>query len=307
MKIENHLLIKEEGDPYNIWFDHSPNQGGLLTPRHIILHATQGPLLGTISWFQQAAGTSTHLIISDDGDEIVQMVPFNRRAVHAHEYNGNSIGIELEYPGPLLDTPIITYRFKERFDPKERFETRPQNDDRVRTWTSFQPAQLETLIEVTRLIQATYGTESIIRHEDINAGKLDPGPMFPNLTFREKLLGKSEIILEQTKRLIHLRTGPDYDFPNITRKALPEGTRLSVIDERNDWALVEVMDKIEDREWLIGWIELEWIEVSRFSPAVVDNRLASADGAFARLSGLVRLESVCQAGHPGARQLRPQE
>ncbi|HUF37564.1 MAG TPA: N-acetylmuramoyl-L-alanine amidase [Anaerolineales bacterium] len=283
MKIVNHLLIKEDGDPYNIWFDHSPNQGGLLTPKHLVLHATQGPLLGTISWFKQASGTSTHLIISEDGDEIVQMVPFNRRAVHAHEYNLNSLGIELEYPGPLLASRTIAYRFIERFGPKQRFETTPQNDMKVRTWTQFQPAQLETLLEVTRLLKETYSFESIIRHEAVNAGKLDPGPLFPFLTFKEKLSGNRETLLEQTRRLIHLRTGPGNDFPTLTESALPVGTPVNVTAERAGWALVEVMDKIDGNPWQMGWIDMQWIEAATFDPVILDHRLADVGGALARL------------------------
>ena len=283
MKIVNHLLIKEDSDPFNIWFDHSPNQGGLLTPKHLVLHATQGPLLGTINWFKQFSGTSTHLIISEDGDEIVQMVPFNRRAVHAHEYNLNSIGIELEYPGPLLQSRTIAYRFIERYGPKQRFETTPQNDTKVRTWTNFQPAQLETLVKVTKLIQETYGFDSLIRHEDINAGKLDPGPMFPFLTFKEKLRGNRETLLEQTRRLIHLHTGPSNDFPTLTDTALPAGTPVNVVAERSGWALVEVMDEIDGDPWLMGWIDLQWIEVGQFEPVVIDHRLADAGGALAKL------------------------
>jgi N-acetylmuramoyl-L-alanine amidase len=283
MKIDNHLLIKEDGDPFNIWFDHSPNRGGLLTPKHLILHATQGPLLGTINWFKQFSGTSTHLIISEDGDEIVQMVPFNRRAVHAHEYNLNSIGIELEYPGPLLQSRSIAYRFIERYAPKERFETNPQNDTKVRTWPGFQAPQIETLLKVTKLIQETYGFDSIIRHEAINAGKLDPGPLFPFLTFMEKLRGKRETLLEQTRRLIHLRTGPGYDFPNLTSSALPVGTPVNVVNEKGGWAFVEVMETVEDQDYLMGWIEQEWIEVGKFDPVIIDHRLADVGGALARL------------------------
>ncbi len=282
MKIVNHRLVKEEGDPFSIWYDQSPNMGGSMSVKHLILHATQGPLLGTINWFKQHAGTSTHLIISEDGDEIVQMVPFNRRAVHAHAYNANSIGIELEYPGPLLNTPRVVYRYLQRFQPNQQFTTTPQNDTKIRTWTNFQPQQLETLLEVTRLLMETYPFESVIRHEDINAGKIDPGPMFPMVTFNEKLSGKREIIMEETRRNIHIRTGPGMAFPTVLDSALSAGAKVSVIDERRDWVLVEVMDSFDSNDWLVGWIPSEYIKVASFTPVIKDHRLAAKEGGFAK-------------------------
>ena len=282
MKIVNHRLVKEEGDPFSIWYDQSPNMGGSMTTQHLIIHATQGPLLGTINWFKQHSGTSTHLIISEDGDEIIQMVPFNRRAVHAHAYNANSIGIELEYPGPLLNSRSIMYRYIQRFPLNQQFTTTPQNDTRLRTWTTFQPPQLETLLKVTNLLRETYRFDSVIRHEDINSGKLDPGPLFPMVTFREKLSGKREMILEETRRVIHIRTGPGMEYPAVLDSALPSGTKVSVIDERKNWVLVEVMESIDGNDWLIGWIPTEYVMVASFKPVIKNHRLASEDGGFAK-------------------------
>lgn len=282
MKIVNHRLIGEEGEPFRIWYDQSPNMGGSMTTQHLIVHATQGPLLGTVNWFKQQAGTSTHLIISEDGDEIIQMVPFNRRAVHAHEYNVNSIGIELEYPGPLLNSRSIMYRHIQRYPVNKQFTTSPQNDFRMRTWTTFQAPQMETLLQVTRLLMDTYNFESVIRHEDINAGKIDPGPLFPMVTFREKLSGKREMILEETRRVIHIRTGPGMEYPTVLDSALPSGTKVSVIDERRDWVLVEIMDSIDGEAWLVGWIPTEYVKVASFDPEIKDHRLASAGGGVAK-------------------------
>lgn len=282
MKIENHRLVKEAGGFPEIRFERSPNFGGALAQRHLMIHATQGALIGTVSWFKQRSGLSTHLIISDDGDEIVQMVPFNRRGVHAHEYNRDSIGIELEYPGPLLQSRSILYRWIDRFDARRRVETAAQNDGRVRTWTFFQAPQLETLADVCRLLMDHYGIESVLRHEAVNPGKIDPGPLFPMNTFLEKLSGMRGTLTEETSRLIHIRTGPGMEFPPVLDGALPAGTPVAVVDERGGWVLVEVMAEINGSAWHMGWIDGQYVRVSRFVPVVKGHRLAAQDGALAR-------------------------
>ena len=283
MKIVNHKLVREEGDPFEIRYDQSPNMGGAMTVQHLIVHSTQGPLISTVNWFKRQSGLSTHLVISEDGDEIVQMVPFNRRGVHAHTYNVNSIGIELEYPGPLLKSKSIMYRYIEAYGDERKFTTGAQNDPRFKTWPNFQGPQLETLVKVTRLLMNTYHFESILRHEEINSGKMDPGPMFPMITFREKLSGKRDIIMEETSRDIHLRTAPDMSATCFLPKCVPANTKVSVIDERKGWVLVEVMEALDGLEWQIGWIPSDYIRLASFTPSIVNDRLVSSDGAFAKL------------------------
>ncbi|MBO1518148.1 1,6-anhydro-N-acetylmuramyl-L-alanine amidase AmpD [Oceanisphaera pacifica] len=98
---------------------------------------------------------SAHCLIRRDG-ELVQYVPFNKRAWHAGQSNFNgrercndfAIGIELE--GTDTDT--------------------------------FTKAQYQQLITVTRLLQARYPaitTQHIVGHSDIAPGrKTDPGSGF---------------------------------------------------------------------------------------------------------------------------------
>lgn len=67
----------------------------------IIIHTMQGSLSGTIAWFMtpgRAVPTAAHYLIGLDG-EIVQMVPDDRKALHAGSrtepnWNDRSIGIE---------------------------------------------------------------------------------------------------------------------------------------------------------------------------------------------------------------------
>lgn len=98
---------------------------------------------------------SSHLLIKRDG-EIVQFVPFNRRAWHAGESsfqgktrcNDFSIGIELE------GTDEIPY----------------------------EQAQYQQLVAIVRLLMQTYSAitpDRVVGHSDIAPGrKTDPGPTF---------------------------------------------------------------------------------------------------------------------------------
>ena len=69
----------------------------------VILHGMDGTLAGTVAWFQTAGRnppTAAHYCIGRDG-EIVQMVPDDRKALHAGSpvekgWNDRSIGIEFE-------------------------------------------------------------------------------------------------------------------------------------------------------------------------------------------------------------------
>jgi N-acetyl-anhydromuramyl-L-alanine amidase AmpD len=67
----------------------------------IVIHTMQGTLAGSIAWFAspgRAVPTAAHYLIGDTG-EIVQMVPDEKKALHAGSttqanWNDRSIGIE---------------------------------------------------------------------------------------------------------------------------------------------------------------------------------------------------------------------
>lgn len=121
---------------------------------------------GDHPYFSQIVGleVSAHVLIRRDG-EVVQYVPFDRRAWHAGQScfagrercNDFSIGIELE-----------------------------GSDDRP-----YEPAQYQTLAAVTHALLLAYPTltaENILGHSDIAPGrKTDPGPHFDWRYFRALL------------------------------------------------------------------------------------------------------------------------
>ena len=136
----------------------SPNHGGIITPRLIVIHYTgDNSCEGALSWLcyknpDRTKRVSAHLVIDKDGT-IYQLVPFNLQAWHAGKssYNGEnyangfSIGIE--------NVGIGDY---------------------------FPPEQMEANRAVIEVLYTAYPIEDVVGHEDVAPGrKPDPGPHYP--------------------------------------------------------------------------------------------------------------------------------
>src|SRR6186997_1573089 len=112
MKIANHRLTADDGKA--LPFLPTPNCGGTLKPRVLVIHYTAGrSAQSACGWLcNPQAKAAAHLVIGKDGD-VTQLVPFNVRAWHAGPsawelggkrlvgLNSHSIGIELDNPGRL--------------------------------------------------------------------------------------------------------------------------------------------------------------------------------------------------------------
>jgi N-acetylmuramoyl-L-alanine amidase len=119
MKIANHRLVHDDGTPYA--FRDTPNKGGVITPRWLVMHYTAGGSASeSIGWLANPdAKASAHVVIAKDGT-VTQMVDFNRRAWHAGEstwkgvdgLNGHSIGIELDGFGFLGNAGPGKWKFR---------------------------------------------------------------------------------------------------------------------------------------------------------------------------------------------------
>jgi N-acetylmuramoyl-L-alanine amidase len=109
MHIHNHRLTPDPVDP-SINYIPTPNKGGTLKPRYLIMHYTAGASAkSSVEWLtNRQAKASAHLVIAADGS-ISQLLPFNVVAWHAgvsswkelSGLNQHSIGIELDNPGRL--------------------------------------------------------------------------------------------------------------------------------------------------------------------------------------------------------------
>lgn len=201
MKISNHQLVGALGE--RVSFTRSPNFSSGLSPLYLILHYTAGTTLaGAVSWFQNPrAQASAHLVIDRDGS-IVQMVPFNRRAWHAGKsrwgnldgMNHYSIGIELVNAGKLRKNSSgqwVTWSNKV-IPVSDVSIARHKDETSDAGWHEYPEAQIEAATEVGALLHNAYKFTDILGHDDVSPGrKVDPGPLFPMISFRSIVLGRA--------------------------------------------------------------------------------------------------------------------
>jgi N-acetylmuramoyl-L-alanine amidase len=166
MRVVNHRLYDVQGAP--VRFEPTPNRSGPITPRFLIIHYTAGRSLeSTVRWFKNPdASASAHLVIGRDG-EIVQMVPFDKKAWHAGRsrwgdvvgLNSHSIGIELDNAGELTRTAAGGWAawFGGHYDDDEVVVARHKHDAPTAEpsgWHDYPEAQLNALMEVAAALQA---------------------------------------------------------------------------------------------------------------------------------------------------------
>lgn len=220
MQVKNHIL---QGDDGPMPFFASPNHGGKIDPRYIIIHYTAGLTAdgATATFLDPAGKTSAHLVIDRDG-AIVQMVPFNQRAWHAgvsrwhgiEGLNGHSIGIELVNAGRLTRAPGRWLTWTGRVvNDADVVEAVHQHEHMLAGWHMFSEVQILAAVDACQAIANAYpDILDIIGHDDIAPGrKSDPGPAFPMASFRARALGRADSkkpLLYRTTTRLNLRAGP---------------------------------------------------------------------------------------------------
>lgn len=201
MKISDHLLIGEDRD--QVSFVKAPNYSSGISPIYLIMHYTESAnLASAVSWFQKPeAQASAHLVIDRNGD-IVQMVPFNRRAWHAGKSNwGNlegmnqySIGIELVNAGKLRKNSAghwVTWS-NQVIPSADVSIAQHKSESKEAGWQEYTEVQIEAALKVAVLLHQTYNFTDVLGHEDVSPGrKVDPGPLFPLNSFRSMVLGRA--------------------------------------------------------------------------------------------------------------------
>ena len=289
MKInEMHRLEIEEGEDFNFRFDASPheNPNVQLPQRTLIIHAPNSATVnGAVSHLKQRPPKnsflprSTHLVLGRDGKEIVQMIPFHRGANHASGFNKSSIAIDLQYPGELVEKGLA-FQMKSKFAESEYILASGLGNSRYGYWPLFPTAQLDTLLLIARALMQKYEIIDAVAYDEILTS-FHPGPAFPIIQFREKLLGITDrsILLQETSRSTPLFSQPEAAFP-ISETLIPEGTPVAVINERFDRYLISVIADVDGNPWLMGWVEKSAVHVKTdFTPVVrPDHYLATAEG-----------------------------
>jgi N-acetylmuramoyl-L-alanine amidase len=194
-------------------FDPSPNFGGAINPRVIVMHYTAtwdaGSAIRTLKNANTENRVSAHVVIDVDGT-ITQLVPFKTKAWHAGSshldlsggritgLNSHSIGIEIANAGYLRRTEAGDYLDSTGRNVTQRLTSSPilAPWDRVGPgalyWPIYPEAQLDAIEALTRgLLEAYPRIEAIVGHSDITTRKSDPGPAFPLARFQRLLSNRA--------------------------------------------------------------------------------------------------------------------
>jgi len=270
MSIKNHrLCASHEAQPQHV---DSPNRGrGRLDPRYLVMHYTAGrSLQGAVEWLSsKQSGASAHVVIGRSGD-IVQLVPFNKVALHAGRsrwrglegLNRYSIGIELDNAGRLTRSGDSWYSwFGMPIPEQEVFEAEHKHGSEAGGWHAYAEIQIEVAARVARTLVNHYGLLDVIGHDDIAPHrKEDPGPAFPMHSFRGMAMGRDAELFNsfETTTRLNIRVGPGTEYSRLRRSPLACGTQLRLIASYNSWCSVEVPGK-DGRPEDTGWVHGDYI------------------------------------------------
>jgi N-acetylmuramoyl-L-alanine amidase len=196
MHIDHHILYTAPGEP--CIFRESPNHGGLLEPRLVIMHYTamKGVEAAVERLTDPKSEVSCHLLIGRGG-ELIQLLPFNTIAWHAGistwkgltSLNSYSIGIELDNAGWLTQNKHRFLSWQELEYPLEEvYHHQTYVPGQPAYWHAYTDIQISRALAVTRVLINQYAIEAILGHEEVApVRKTDPGPAFPMATFRQLL------------------------------------------------------------------------------------------------------------------------
>ena len=265
MFIKNHLLFEDDGAPMP--FQATPHTGGNYKPQYLVIHYTgSANPQSTIDWFLNLQSqVSAHLLIARNGS-ITQFAPFNKITWHAGKsqwkglsgLNRFAVGIELVNAGKLIKNGSSWRSQLDRTLIKngEVMVAAHKNETTTNGWQEYSGRQLESAIEVSTLLVRTYNLFDVVGHDEISPfRKSDPGPAFPMTSFRAKVMGRKNELLDEYKinQQANIRSGPGTTYQELTAP-LPKGTPISVLKTEGNWSFVEVRATVNGIMDLEGWV-----------------------------------------------------
>jgi len=258
LSIENHRLV---GD--NVTFAETPNKGGELTPRYLVMHYTAGKSAkSSINWLTNPdSKASAHIVLGRDGS-ICQLAPFNVKTWHAgvshwdglSGMNGYSIGIEMDNAGPLKKVGDTYHAwFGTQYAENDVVYAKHRLDSEPRWWHTYTEVQIQKALELVQLLVRHYDLKDVIGHEDIAPDrKRDPGPAFPLENVRASVLGREAEEPERyavTASTLNIRSGPGVEFPTVA-EPLKKGTEVALLEKRDRWHKVELVENGDIEGWV---------------------------------------------------------
>jgi N-acetylmuramoyl-L-alanine amidase len=263
---DKHRLIGDQ-----VSFRASPNHGGVLKPRYLVMHYTAGrsaeSAVESLCTQKPSGNASAHIVLGRDGS-IVQLVPFNVVAWHAgvSQWNGlvglnnASIGIEMDNAG-MFKKVGSQYQawFGKVYPDSEVLLAEHKYGGGVQPWHTYTEVQIERALELAELLVAHYHLEDVLGHEDIARGrKSDPGPAFPLSSIQSRALGRTQDEPAKyvvTATSLNIRQAPDAAAA-IAAPALKKGTELLMLEPLDRWSRVEVIGKTD----VEGWVSNSYIQ-----------------------------------------------
>jgi N-acetyl-anhydromuramyl-L-alanine amidase AmpD len=321
MKIVKHRLVKDDGTPYP--FVRTPNMGGVLQPRWLVMHSTAAAnARDAIGWLANSQSRASAHVVIDKSGAITQLVPFDRQAWHAGNstwqgvtgLNRYSIGIELDNRGVLSGGPGKWHAASSSQvvpDADVHVEAHKTLPKAPRGWDRYPPEQIAAAQELAALLVSTYALEDVLGHEDISPGrKLDPGPAFPMDEFRRRLgfthtepamtpvagddiprdLEAPTLLFTVDADALNVQVAPGRDQPTVAGSPLPRGTVVEPLQAFGAWWRVVAREHVNGVPEVTGWVAkaaLEPASAEDASPGADPPDQTTAPAVAAAIAGLV--------------------
>ena len=242
-------------------FVKTPNIGGKIKPKAIVIHYTAGVNADrVIKYFTNPrARASAHLVVGKDGN-VTQMVEFDVKAWHAGrsyydgktKFNNFAIGIEVDNFG-FLTKENNHYKtwFGETVNRDDVLFARHRNGGGVKAWEKYTSKQIKTVYDICKVLCKTYGIELIVGHEEISRGrKTDPGPGFPLEELRDYVFNRLERGFVNAS-VLNIRSSGSVQGRKLVEKGLKKGTKVEIIEEKGSWCKVYAE--------IVGWVYKKYV------------------------------------------------